>query len=103
MTKGLAELCSVEHYHVLSFFRKMLTIAAILEHSREPHARRYQKSSRRTETSSTVPGTLKEKAVYDLWQMIVTQIFLFSCLAIIIECQDDHLFLGQLSGRDPCC
>lgn len=42
----------------------MLSIAAVLERSREPHAGRYQKSSLGTEGTSAVLGTLNGMAGY---------------------------------------
>lgn len=70
-----AELNRVEHGYVLSSPRRMLSIATILEHSWEPHARKYQKSSLGTEANSTVLGTLNGMAGYHSWQR-VTQTYL---------------------------
>lgn len=62
----LAELNNVEHGSVLSFSRRMLSIAAILECSREPHARQYQKGSMGTESNSAALGSLNGMAGYHL-------------------------------------
>lgn len=71
----LAELSSVERGCVHSFSRRMWPIAAILEHSREPHARQYQKSSMWSEANSAVLETLNGMAGYHSWQR-VTQTYL---------------------------
>lgn len=62
----LAEWNGVEHGYVLSLSRRMLSIAAILEHSREPHARQHQKSCLGTGANSAALGLLSGMAGYHL-------------------------------------
>lgn len=93
----LAELSNVRHGYILSFSRRRLSIATILEHSRQPHARQYQKGSMWTEAKSAVLGPLNGTAGSHSWQRVTQRTDLLDCYdsgSLCCGTVDDQDFLA---------
>lgn len=95
----LAELSNVGHGYILIFSRRMLSIATVLEHSRQPHARQYQKSSMWTEASSAVLGPLNGMAGSHSRQRM-TQTYLHVLQSPYYMTPSS---LADFLWRKPCC